>query len=84
MFQGLRIAAQVLIPGIIGPIIGAAVLKNAETVTNNDGTVSFIPNQSIFLAALVVAIALASLIAYLTYAVKRIERTSQNEKTDLK
>ncbi|MBO7251433.1 MAG: MFS transporter [Oscillospiraceae bacterium] len=53
MFQGLRIVAQVLIPGVIGPAIGAAVLKNAQTIVNNDGTTSFIPNENIFLAALV-------------------------------
>ncbi len=58
MFQGLRIFAQVMIPGVIGPAIGAAVLRNAETVVNNDGTTSFIPNASIFLAALVVALLL--------------------------
>ena len=55
MFQGLRIVGQVLIPGIIGPWIGAMVLKNAKTVINDDGTSSFIPNGNIFLAALVVA-----------------------------
>lgn len=55
MFQGLRIVGQVLIPGIIGPVIGAAVLKNAETITGNDGTVAFIPNENIFLAALLAA-----------------------------
>ena len=48
MFQGLRIFSQVLIPGVIGPAIGAAVLKNAETVINNDGTESFLPNENIF------------------------------------
>lgn len=53
MFQGLRVFAQVLIPGIIGPAIGAAVLKDAETVANNDGTTSFIPNENIFLVALI-------------------------------
>lgn len=56
MFQGLRICSQVLIPGIIGPAIGAAVLKNAETIVNSDGTESFIPNESIFLAAFLAAI----------------------------
>ena len=56
MFQGQRIVGQVLIPGIIGPMIGAAVLKNAETILNSDGTTSFIPNRSIFLAALIAAI----------------------------
>ena len=53
MFQGLRIFAQVLIPGVIGPAIGAAVLRNAETVVNNDGTTSFIPNENIFLWAFI-------------------------------
>lgn len=62
MFQGLRIAAQVLIPGIIGPMIGAAVLKNADTIVNNDGTTSFIPNANIYLASLVVAIVLLGLL----------------------
>ena len=54
MFQGLRIVGQVLIPGVVGPAIGAAVLKNAETILNDDGTTSFVPNENIFLVALVV------------------------------
>jgi hypothetical protein len=54
MFQGLRIVGQVLIPGVIGPAIGAAILKNADTILNSDGTTSFIPNENIFLGALVV------------------------------
>ena len=55
MFQGQRIVGQVLIPGIIGPAIGAAVLQNAKTILNDDGTTSFIPNEKIFLAAFVAA-----------------------------
>jgi hypothetical protein len=55
LFQGQRIIAQVLIPGVIGPAIGAAVLKNADTIVNTDGTTSFIPNESIFIGALVAA-----------------------------
>ena len=62
MFQGLRIFAQVLIPGVIGPFIGALVLKNAETVVNSDGTTSFIPNANIFLFALIVAIVLVAIL----------------------
>ena len=54
MFQGLRIVGQVLVPGVVGPAIGATVLKNAETVLNDDGTTSFVPNENIFLVALVV------------------------------
>ncbi len=53
MFQGLRIFAQVLIPGVIGPAIGAKILENAATVVNDDGTTSFIPNENIFLGALI-------------------------------
>ena len=53
MFQGLRICGQVLIPGVVGPAIGAAVLKNAATIVNDDGTTSFIPNENIFLVALI-------------------------------
>ncbi len=60
-FQGVRIIGQVFVPGLIGPFIGAAVLKNAETIVNSDGTESFLPNANIFLAALVVAAVLAAL-----------------------
>lgn len=59
MFQGLRIVGQVLIPGIIGPMIGAAVLSNADVMIGSDGTTSFIPNANIFLAALIVAVIVA-------------------------
>ena len=54
--QGVRIFSQVLIPGIIGPMIGKKVLENAELITNSDGTTSFVPNANIFLAALIVVI----------------------------
>ncbi len=56
MFQGQRIMGQVLIPGIIGPAIGAWVLRDADTVLNGDGTTSFIPNENIFLAAFIAGI----------------------------
>ena len=52
MFQGLRIVGQVLIPGVIGPWIGALVLQNADMIIGDDGTASFIPHAGIFLAAL--------------------------------
>ncbi len=60
MFQGLRIVAQVLIPGLLGPAVGAAVLRNAETVLNADGTTSFIPNENIFLAAAIAILPVAA------------------------
>jgi len=71
MLQGVRICAQVLLPGLIGPAIGSAVLANAETVTNSDGTTSFIPNEYIFLAALLVILLLA-LVLLLTNLRRRV------------
>lgn len=59
-FQGVRIIGQVFIPGLIGPAVGAAVLKNAEMIVNSDGTESFLPNTNIFLAALIAAVILAA------------------------
>ncbi len=70
MFQGQRIICQVLLPGVIGPEIGAAVLKNAETVLNADGTTSFVPNENIFLAAL---IASAVLLLVLLPSLKKVD-----------
>ena len=58
MFQGLRIVGQVLIPGVIGPIFGAMILSGAKEELIN-GTLTFIPNEYIFLGALVVDIVLA-------------------------
>lgn len=54
--QGVRIFSQVLIPGVVGPAIGKKMLENAEVMVNNDGTTSFIPNENIFLAALIAII----------------------------
>ncbi len=71
MFQGLRIIGQVLIPGIIGPFIGSAVLSNAQTIVGSDGTVSFIPNENIFLAALIVAVLLSITIFIFTKLQKK-------------
>ncbi len=58
-FQGVRIIGQVLVPGIIGPAIGAYVLRDAEQIANNDGTYSFLPDEGIFMAALLVIVVLA-------------------------
>ena len=58
-FQGVR---------IIGHAIGAAVLKNAELITNSDGTTSFLPNRSIWLAAFIVAVVLAAVLALIPRA----------------
>ena len=72
-FQGVRILGQVFVPGLIGPAIGAAVLKNAERIVNGDGTESFLPNVSIFIAALAAAAVLALWIPVQERAGKRKE-----------
>ncbi len=66
-FQGLRILSQVLIPGIIGPQIGAWVLRDAPVIANSDGTTSFLPSADIFQAAMIVlGVVIAGLAVWLT------------------
>ncbi len=59
MFQGQRIIGQVLLPGIIGPSIGSALLAGAQQTMGDDGVLQFIPNERIFLGALVAAAVMA-------------------------
>lgn len=59
MLQGVRIFSQVLVPGVVGPFIGKLVLSGAEQIENSDGTYSFLPNEFIFLAALITTVILA-------------------------
>ena len=70
LFQGLRIFGQVLIPGVIGPAISAAILKNAKTVVNNDGTTSFLPDNRIFLAAFAVGGVLLIVLAVIFHVMR--------------
>ena len=69
MFQGLRIVGQVLMPGVIGPFIGAAILSGAKKELIN-GSLTFIPNRNIFLGALIVAIVLILGLSLLFYFTK--------------
>lgn len=57
MFQGLRIVGQVLIPGVVGPFIGAKILEGAKEELIN-GQPTFIPNENIFMGALIVDLVL--------------------------
>jgi hypothetical protein len=52
-----------LIPGIIGPQIGAWVLRDAPTISNSDGTTSFLPSADIFLTALIVLLILIAVLS---------------------
>lgn len=69
-FQGVRIIGQVLIPGSIGPAIGAFVLRNAEKIENSDGTYSFLPDRSIWAAAFVIAVILCLILAAIFYLMR--------------
>ena len=71
MFQGLRIVAQVLVPGIIGPMIGSMILADAKLMINNDGTTSFIPNQKIFMGALIVTLVLVVALLVIIYFIRK-------------
>jgi len=74
--QGLRIVGQVLIPGIVGPAIGAAVLSGAERITV-DGVEKFIPNINIFIAAAVAAIVALGAIWLLHFIIKKAKTKEQ-------
>jgi len=70
-FQGIRIIGQVLIPGVIGPAIGAFVLRNAPQIENQDGTFSFLPDTSIWVAATVAALVLAVALYLISLMIRR-------------
>ncbi len=77
MLQGVRIFSQVLVPGVVGPSVGAWILRDADKIVNSDGTESFIPNESIFLGALVAAV-VAYAVLTLCKKVGKKEENSQN------
>ena len=79
MFQGLRIIGQVLIPGVIGPSIGSAVLKNATKIPSGDGTPVFLPNANIFLASFIVSIVLIALLFLSFILIKNFKKEEQTE-----
>ena len=53
-FQGIRMIFTVMVPMIIGPFIGSAVIKNSGNTYVDLGTVKNVPTPGIFLAAAVV------------------------------
>lgn len=78
MFQGLRIVGQVLIPGVIGPFIGSAILSGSRQELIN-GQLTFIPNENIFMGALIVDLILAALLGLFFYFSRRKERSINEE-----
>lgn len=70
-FQGIRIIGQVLIPGVVGPAIGAYVLRDAAQIENQDGTFSFLPDKGIWGAAFVTAMFVLLALAIVFIMMKR-------------
>lgn len=56
-FQGVRMIFAVLLPMVIGPYIGAAVIKNSAETYVELGVVKTVPTPAIFLAAAAVLLA---------------------------
>ena len=54
--QGIRMIFGVMLPMIIGPFIGAAVIKNSGMTYEELGSVKQVPTPSIWLAAAIVAL----------------------------
>ena len=55
MVQGLRMIAAILIPMVVGPFIGAAVIIGANETFEDLGVIKQVPTPWIFLAAAIVA-----------------------------
>lgn len=73
-FQGIRMIFAVLLPMMIGPFIGAAVIKNSNSTYVELGVVKSVPTPAIFLASAVVLLLVAAPI----FMLKRRERNENN------
>lgn len=64
-FQGIRMIFLVLLPMIIGPYIGAAVIKNSASTYEELGVIKSVPTPSIFLVAAVLLVLIVVPIMFL-------------------
>ena len=71
-FQGIRMIFAVMLPMIIGPSIGAAVIKNSSSTYIDLGIVKNVPTPSIFLAS-------ASVLLLIVIPVIILKRREKNE-----
>ena len=70
-FQGIRMIFQVLLPMIIGPAIGAAVIRGSDSTYEELGQIKSVPTPGIFLAAAAVLLVTAVPLAVLRRREKR-------------
>lgn len=71
-FQGIRMIFAVLLPMIIGPSIGAAVIKGSNSTYIELGQVKTVPTPSIYLAAAVILLLVAVPVLMLRKKEKKI------------
>lgn len=64
-FQGIRMIFAVLLPMVIGPVIGAQVIRRSPTTYVELGQVKAVPTPGIFLAAAIVLVFVALPVAIL-------------------
>jgi MFS family permease len=81
--QGVRMIFSVLLPMLLGPMIGNAINKGAGNVLENAGadamTTKYIPAPEIFLAGAIVALLLFAIIPVL---VKIRKKKDENHETE--
>ena len=70
LFQGIRMIFAVLLPMVIGPWIGAAVIKNSGATYEDLGVVKSVPTPAVFLAAA----AVLALVVIPVAALRKMER----------
>ena len=58
LFNGIRMIFMVLLPMLIGPFVGSAIIKNGTTFLDEFGQVQYIPHEGIFLGGAVAALLL--------------------------
>lgn len=71
LFQGIRMIFQVLLPMVIGPYIGAAVIKNSGATYEELGVIKSVPTPNIFLAAAIALVVVVVPVVFLKKGSKR-------------
>lgn len=74
--QGVRMIFGVMLPMIIGPFIGAAVIKNSGMTYEEMGTIKQVPTPTIWLAAAILAILI--LVPYFFYMKAQKEKKQKH------
>ena len=83
LFQGIRMIFVVLIPMIVGPLLGDVACRNsAVTYTNEFGVKTLVPSSSMFLYAAIVAVFVFVPLIFLIkkgFEVETVQEEAENE-----